>query len=128
METTYYTLTAREILVEGAAVQRASGDSARQFVCVRKAEQKAPAGGGKVIDLAAWKADREEEARLEELWYGDVAEEAFDPDYEEDSAEQQEYVRRARRDHKRMMNFELASCVAVVVVMAVLVVRILGAF
>ena len=70
----------------------------------------------------------EEEARLEELWYGDVAEEAFDPDYEEDSAEQQEYVRRARRDHKRMMNFELASCVAVVVVMAVLVVRILGAF
>ena len=31
METTYYTLTAREILVEGAAVQRASGDGARQL-------------------------------------------------------------------------------------------------
>lgn len=128
METTYYTLTAREILMEGAAVQRASGDSARQFVCVRKAAQKTSVDGGKVIDLAAWKADREEEARLEEAWYGDVAEEAFAPDYEEDIAEQREYVRRARRNHKRMMNFELASCVAVVAVMAVLVIRILGVF
>ena len=54
METTYYTLTAREILVEGAAVQRASGDSARQLVCVRKTAQTTPVPEGKVIDLAAW--------------------------------------------------------------------------
>ena len=62
METTYYTLTAREILVEGAAVEQVSGGSGRRLVCVRAAggaaarkEQR-----GKVIDLAAWQADREE--------------------------------------------------------------------
>ena len=125
METTYYTLTAREILVEGAAVQRASGDGARQFVCVRKAAQNVPAGG-KVIDLAAWKADREEEARLEEEWYADVAEEAFDPDYEEEPA--QEYVRRTRRSHKVSAKLEMLSCAAVVVVMAALLVRIVIGF
>lgn len=121
METTYYTLTAREILVEGAAVQRVSGgDSARQLVCVRKAAQSAPVGGGKVIDLAAWKADREEEARLEELWYEGV-----------DEALEEEYAApapRARRSHKSMLNLELWSSLAVVGVMVVLMARILGAF
>ena len=127
METTYYTLTAREILVEGAAVQRASGDGARQLVCVRKAAEKAPNGGGKVIDLAAWKADREEVSRLEEEWYGDVAEEAFDPDYE-DAAEQSAFVPRERRSHKTAAKLEMLSCVAVIGVMAVLLVRILFGF
>ena len=123
METTYYTLTAREILVEGAAVQRASGDGARQLVCVRKAAQAAPAEG-KVIDLAAWTADREEMARLEEAWYGDVAEEAFDPDYEDVPVERSEFAPRARRSHKRAMDLERLSCVAVIVVMAVLTIRV----
>ena len=127
METTYYTLTAREILVEGAAVQRASGDGARQLVCVRKAAERTPAGGGKVIDLAAWKADREEVARLEEEWYGDVAEEAFDPDYE-DASEQSTYAPRKRRSHKIAAKLEMLSCVAVIGVMAVLLVRILLGF
>lgn len=120
METTYYTLTAREILVEGAAVQRASGDSARQLVCVRKAAQTAPVGGGKVIDLAAWKADREEEARLEELWYDGV-----------DEALEEEYIApapRARKAHKSALNLELWSSLAVIGVMAVLVVRLLAGF
>lgn len=123
METMYYTLTAREILVEGAAMQRASGDGARQLVCVRKAAQSEPAGG-KVIDLAAWKADREEEARLEELWYGDVAAEAFDPEYEEAAASETEYVRRERRSHKAAQRLELISCAAVIAVMAALVIRV----
>ena len=119
METTYYTLTARKILVEGAAVQRASGDSARQLVCVRKAAQNAPAGGGKVIDLAAWKADREEEARPEELWYEGV-----------DKAQGEEPVAPApqvRREHKRMLNLDLWSSVVVIGVVTVLLVRVLFA-
>ena len=127
METTYYTLTAREILVEGAAVQRASGDGARQLVCVRKAPQNAPADGGKVIDLAAWKAHREELARLEEEWYGDVAGEAFDPDHEEASL-RDEFIPRSRRSHKAAAKLEMLSCAAVIGVMAVLLIRIIFGF
>lgn len=124
METTYYTLTAREILVEGAAVQRASGDSARQLVCVRKAAQPAARGEGKVIDLAAWKADREEEARLEELWYDGVDEDLG----KELEAEYAAPAPRARRSHKRGLTPDLWASAAVVGVMVILAVRLLGAF
>ena len=124
METTYYTLTAREILVEGAAVQRASGDCARQLVCVRKTAQSAPASGGKVIDLAAWKADREEEARLEAMWYDGVDEalgEDLDDEYEAPAP-------RTRRNHKSALNLDLWASVGVIGVVAVLLVRVLFAF
>ncbi len=124
METTYYTLTAREILVEGAAIQRASGDSARQLVCVRKAAHDAPVKEGKIIDLAAWKADREEEARLEQLWYGDVDEE-LGQDLEEDYAAP---APRARRSHRSALGLDLWASVAVIGVMAVLAVRLLAGF
>lgn len=124
METTFYTLTAREILVEGAAVQRASGDSARQLVCVRKTAKTAPAPAGKVIDLAAWKADREEEARLEELWYDGV-----DEHLGEDLAEEYEVpAPRVRRSHKSALNLDLWASVGVIGVVAVLLVRVLFAF
>lgn len=124
METIYCTLTAREILMEGAAVQRASGDSARQLVCVRKAAQSVPAQGGKVIDMAAWKADRQEEARLEELWYAGIDE---DPgaDLEEEYAAP---VPRARRSHKSRLSMDLWASLAVIGAMAVLAVRLLTAF
>ena len=120
METTYYTLTAREILVEGAAVKRASGDGARQLVCVRKAAhavEDAPARG-KVIDFAAWKADREEEARLEDEWYDGVDEALEQP---------AEYVPRARRDHKRtvLIGGEFLATLSVVGVMAILALRLM---
>ena len=124
METTYYTLTAREILVEGAAVQRASGDSARQLVCVRKTAQAAPAPAGKVIDLAAWKADREEESKLEALWYDGVDEalgEDLDDEYEAPAP-------RTRRSHKSALNLDLWASVGVIGVVAVLLVRVLFAF
>ena len=116
METTYYTLTAREILVTGAGVEKASGDGARQLVCVRRAaEERERAGAGKVIDLAAWKAGREEEARLEELWF-----EEADEIPEEPSAP----VRRARRSHKSVLNLELWATLSVVAVMTALLVQI----
>ncbi len=120
METTYYTLTAREILVEGAAVQCASGDGARQLVCVRKTAKSAPVAAGKVIDLAAWKADREEEARLEELWY-DGVDEALEEEREIPAP-------RARRSHKSALNLDLWSSVGVIGVVAVLLARVLFAF
>ena len=124
METTYYTLAAREILVEGAAVQRASGDGARQLVCVRKAARTAPTPQGKVIDLASWKADREEEARLEELWYADVEEMP-----EDDGVYEYEIsAPRARRNHKNPLSLDMWARVGVISVAAILFVRVLFGF
>lgn len=120
METTYYTLNAREILVSGDAVEQASGGGARQYICVarREARPERP-GGGKVIDLAAWKADREEEARLESEWYDGVDERLERPTPAEP---------RERRDHSRpvLVGGELLATLSVVGAMAVLVVRMLG--
>lgn len=62
METTYYTFTAREIVVEGQQVAAAAGGPARQLLCVRRGAERAADAGDKIIDLAAWKFAREEEA------------------------------------------------------------------
>lgn len=118
MKTTYYTLTAREIMVTGDAVEKVSG-GARQLVCVRRAAhpvEETPARG-KVIDLAAWKADREEEARLEEEWYDGVDEALEQP---------AEYRPRVRRDHKRtaLIGGEVLATLSVIGVMALLMVRL----
>ena len=119
METTYYTLTAREIMVTGDAVEKVSG-GARQLVCVRKAAhavEDTPARG-KVIDLAAWKADREEEARLEDEWYDGVDEALEQP---------AEHKPRTRRDHKRtvLVGSELLATLSVIGVMAILALRLM---
>ena len=118
METTYYTLTAREIMVTGDAVEKVSG-GARQLVCVRKAAravEDTPARG-KVIDFAAWKADREEEGRLEEDWYDGV-----DEALEQPVAHQP----RPRRDHKRtvLIGGEFLATLSVIGVMVILALRI----
>lgn len=116
METTYYTLTAREIIAEGETVAKVSGGgAARQLVCVRRGAQR-PEREGKVIDLAAWKADREEEARLEELWY-DGVDESLETEPVPPPA-------RERRGHARVFNLELAATLSVIAVMAALLVRI----
>ena len=119
METTFYTLTAREIVVTGDAVENVSGGT-RQLVCVRKAAQaeEGDAPRGKVIDFAAWKADREEELRLEDEWY-----EGVDEALEQPSA----YAPRARRDHKRTVLFggELLATLSVIGVMAILALRLI---
>lgn len=126
METMYYTFTAHEIVAEGAAVQQACG-GARQLVCVRKDARSAPDAAGKVIDFTAWKTDREEKARLEELWYEDVCEEAFDPDYE-DVEPVVVSEPRSRRNHKSLLNLDVWAGVAVLGVAVILMVRVLGAF
>lgn len=126
METTYYTLTAREILVEGAAVQRASGDGARQLVCVRSTARPAAAGAGKVIDLAAWKAERDTqdgEDVYSEAWY-DAPQEEHEPDAREAEAAAAMRTRRSRRASAP----DLWASAAVVCVMVILAVRLLTGF
>jgi hypothetical protein len=106
MKTTYYTVTAREVVVSGDGVQQVSGGNARQLVCLRT---PAATGGdrGKVIDLAAWRADREEET-----WAADPAE-ARQP--------------RPRRDHSRLrLGGDWLATASVIGAMVVLVARILG--
>ena len=119
METTYYTLTAREIIVSGDAVAKADavGAPARQLVCVRRPAQRMEKESN-VIDLAAWKAAREEEARLEELWYDGV-----DQRMEEPAAP----APRARRDHKAtvLVGGELLATLSVIGAMAILMLRLM---
>ena len=118
METTYYTLTAREIIVSGDAVAKADAVGAaapRQLVCVRKPAQRKQEENN-VIDLAAWKAAREEEQRLEEAWYDGVDE------------RMEEYVApapRPRRDHKAavLVGGELLATLSVIGAMAILMLR-----
>ena len=119
METTYYPLTAREIIVSGAGVSAAVGAPAHQLVCVRRpAAQTAPPRDN-VIDLAAWKASREEEARLEAEWYAGVDEALAAPD---------PVSPRPRRDHKKQVLFggELLATASVIGTMVLLIARILG--
>ena len=120
METTYYTLTAREILVSGDAVAKAAavGAPARQLVCLRRPVRANPAES-KVIDLAAWKASREEESRLEAEWYDGVDERLEAPAAP---------APRARRDHKSsaLMGGELLATLSVIGAMAILMVRMLA--
>ena len=119
METTYHTFTAREIIVEGQQVAAAAGGPARQLVCVRRGAERTADAGDKVVDLAAWKSAREEEARLEAEWY-DGVDEALE--------QAAPAVSRPRRDHKRTVLFggELLATLSVVGTMALLMVRILA--
>lgn len=119
METTYFTLTAREILISKEAAEQVSGGGTRQLICLpRAAARPANGGTGKVIDLNAWKADREEEARLEEEWYDGV-----DQRLEQSVVPEQ----KARRDHSRsvLAGGELLASLSVVGTMIVLMIRML---
>ena len=127
METTYYTLTAREIVVEGAEVQQACGGSGRRLVCVRKAPETRPAEpAGKVIDLAAWRADREaEEPVLWEPAEGSVAAEACG---EECCAALASRKARSWRGSRSALGLEILASLSVTAVALVLLVQTLGTF
>ncbi len=122
METTYYTLTAREILVEGAEVQQACGGSGRRLVCVRRAPEARPAEpAGKVIDLAAWRADREAEGE-EPLW---AAEDAWaEPEERPAPAPRKGRTRRSRS----ALGLEVLATLSVTAVALVLLVQAIGMF
>jgi hypothetical protein len=116
METTYYTLTAKEIMVAGDAVASAVGAPARQLVCVRKPAGRTEQGRDNVIDLTKWKAAREEEARLEEEWYAGVDQRLAQPTAP---------AERTRREHPALLGGELLATLSVIGAMAMLMVRIL---
>ena len=121
METTYYTLTSREVIISGDGVAQAAGGAPeRQVVLLRTAANtaSAPARADNVIDLAAWKSAREEEARLEEEWYGGV---------DEAPAQPAPAQPRPRRSHRSavLLGGELLATLSVVGTMAVLMARML---
>ena len=121
METMYYTLTSREIIVSGDGVAQAAGGAPeRQVVLLRRAANAgaAPARADNVIDLAAWKSAREEEARLEDEWYGGVDEALAQP------APAQPRPRRSHRSAV-LLGGELLATLSVVGAMAVLMARML---
>lgn len=121
METVYYTLTARGIVAEGELEQAAGGT--RRVMLVRgKKETACRRAGNNVVDLAAWKARREEEARLE----------AGEPDWEtgnrqmRDGAADAAPRRRERRNHAVLFAGELLATAAVIAVAAALLLEIAG--
>ena len=118
METTYYTFTAREILVSGDGVEQAVGGARRLALARRPAEEALPVRRDNVIDLAACRAAREEEA----------AEEAWEEDLSQVWAPAPAVQPRPRRDHRSRILYggELLASLSVVGVMVLLVIRILG--
>ena len=112
-------LTAREIIVSGDGISAAVGAPARQLVCVRRPASQEEQAQDNVIDLAAWKAAREEETRLEEEWYAGV---------DEALAEPAPIPPRPRRNHKKrvLLGGELLATLSVIGTMALLAARILA--
>lgn len=121
METTYYTLTAREIIVEGTEVQQVSGGSGRRLVCVRKAPAQAAARpAGKVIDLTAARREREEAQT--------VPSEPAGPEWDEREREQPAMTRSARSFRKPALAAEVLASLSVAAVAIVLLGQVLAAF
>lgn len=122
METINYTLTARGIVAEGELEQVAGG--ARRVMLVRsKKSEGRQVGGDNVIDLAAWKAHREEVRWLqtdgeEAAWKAD---DQLEPDEVLDTAPS----RRERRTHTALLTGEILATLSVIAVAAALVMRII---
>ena len=128
MKTDYYMLTTRDVLSMGGELEKAAGEG-RQAVWVRQPEQRPRAGrgGNNVIDLAAWKAQRELEAPeqaggAEEAW--DEADElAWLPETDVTPAVP---ARRPRRAHPALPLRELAATLSVAGAAAALVLHVLA--
>ena len=123
METVYYTLTARGIEVEGALEQAVGAP--RRVMLVRTPKAAPERHENNVVDLAAWRAAKEAETRLEE------EDGPFDEtEWDEAPARREEPAprasRRVRREHAAVIAGELLSTLAVLAVAAALLVRILA--
>ncbi len=119
METTYYTLTAREIIVSGDGVEQAVGAGRRVVYARRPAQAPLPERSDNVIDLAAWRSAKAE-AEWEEVC-SDWGDQPLEPGGEGKS--------RPRRDHKNqvLLGGELLATLSIIGAMAMLMVRMLGA-
>ena len=113
MQTTYYTMTAREIILSGDGVEAAAGGP-RQLVCLRQnGDRPLWERRDNVIDLAAWRAAREEPADGA-LW----------ETLEEEGVTAS--PRRPRRRHTAGMGAEWLATLSVIAVMTALLVRIIA--
>ena len=119
METTYYTLTAREIIVSGDGVEQAVGAGRRVVYARRPAQAPLTERSGKVIDLTAWRSAQAAEER-EQAW----------PAWEDEPLEPDgKGAPRPRRDHKNqvLLGGELLATLSIIGAMAMLMTRMLGA-
>ncbi len=119
METTYYTLTAREIIVSGDGVEQAVGAGRRVVYARRPAQAPLTERSGKVIDLTAWRSAQAAEER-EQAW----------PAWEDEPLEPDgKGAPRPRRDHKNqvLLGGELLATLSIIGAMAMLMIRMLGA-
>ena len=125
MQTTYYTMTAREIILSGDGVEAAAGGP-RQLVCLRQnGDRPLWEKRDNVIDLAAWRAAREEPAD-DALWQraAEPADGALWETLEEEGVTAS--PRRPRRRHTAGMGAEWLATLSVIAVMTALLVRIIA--
>lgn len=126
MKTAYYMLTTQDAVSLGKHLEKAAGEE-RQTVWVRQPEQRAQVrrGGDNVIDLAAWKARKEEEELEQAGWEdGEDAEDALD--WLLELAETPEVpARRPRREHPTLRG-ELAAALSSVGAAAAMVLQFLS--
>lgn len=67
METTYYTLSAHEIVMQGNAVAQVSGGEGRRLVLTRRMPARAPRKRNNIISLADYRAQLERQEEPESL-------------------------------------------------------------
>lgn len=111
MKTVYYTLSARETIVEGECVASAAGGPDRRLVRMRRRAAPAPSSRDNVIDLTEWKRARE-------------AQEGPEPPAEEDVPMPPCRPAWASRRRILMIGGEAAATLSVILTMVLLMLRI----
>lgn len=126
MKTAYYMLTTQENVLPEGSLEQVSGGTPH-VTWIRQPDRQQQKGGGKVIDLAAWKAGQEP---LEDPAWPDGGEDAWYDEappvwpLEADPVPEQP-VYRVRRDHSVLPLGELAATLSVIGAMAALMLRVL---
>lgn len=127
MKTAYYMLTTQDTVSLGGSLEKAAGEE-HQAVWVRQPEQRTQVrrGGDNVVDLAAWKAQKEQEA-LEQAGWTDEDEAESELDWLLDLNETPAVpARRPRREHPTLLRSELAATLSVVGATAAMILQFLA--
>lgn len=127
MKTAYYMFATQDTVSLNGGLEKAAGEE-RQALWVRQPEQRSQVrrGGDNVVDLAAWKAQKEQEA-LEQAGWTDEEETEDELDWQLELDETPAVpVRRPRREHPTLLRGELAATLTVVGATAAMVLRFLA--